>query len=160
MPAARSILAPAEPPVDGRQSERALDIQRGVRRWLRALGMSSICEVTLRTGRRADVMALSEKGEIWIVEIKSSVADFRADRKWPGYCEFCDRFFFATLGDVPADIFPEEAGLLVADAYGAELLRDNSCAPLPPARRKAVTLLFARSAANTLHTQADPHTGF
>jgi len=136
-----------------------LQIQRGVRRWLRAQGFSSICEVTLKSGRRADVMALSPNGEIWIIEIKSSVADFRADSKWPGYADFCDRFFFATLDDVPAEIFPDEAGFIVADAYGAECLRDCAAVPLAAARRKAVTLLFARAAANALHALADPDGG-
>ena len=157
---ARSVFATNDAPSDGRQSGRALEIQRGVRRWLRTQGFSSICEVTLKTGRRADVMALAPNGEVWIVEIKSSVADFRADSKWPGYADFCDRFFFATLDDVPAEIFPDEAGFIVADAYGAECLRDCASAPLAAARRKAVTLLFARAAANALHALADPDAGF
>lgn len=154
--ALRSVLAPGGPPADGRQSGRALQVQRGVRRWLRAAGMASICEVTLKSGRRADVMALSQAGEIWIVEIKSSVADFRADGKWPEYRAYCDRFFFATLGDVPPEIFPVDAGLLVADAYGAEELRGCAPTPLAAARRKAVTLTFARTAALQLHAAADP----
>lgn len=144
-------------PADGRQSDRALAVQRGVRRHLRQAGLASICEVTLKSGRRADIMALSPAGEIWIVEIKSSVADLRSDAKWPDYTDFCDRFYFATLADVPHDIFPADAGLFVADGYGAHCLREAGASALAPARRKAVTLLFARHAASTLHALADPH---
>lgn len=155
----QSVLASrTDPMVDGRQSERALAIQRGVRRYLRALGFASVCEMTLKSGRRADVVAVSQSGDIHIVEIKSSVADFNADRKWPDYRAFCDRFYFATLQDVPADIFPDDAGLFVADAYGADMIRDAPEHRLSAARRKAVTLLFARSAANALHALADPDT--
>ncbi len=154
-----SVFAPQALPEDGRQSARALDIQRGVRRYLREAGFASLSELTLKSGRRVDVMALSRNGDIWIVEIKSSIADLRADSKWPDYADFCDRLFFATLADVPAEPFPAEAGLMVADAHGAHVLRDAPELRLSPARRKAVTLLFARAAANGLHAMWDPDLG-
>ena len=143
-------------PVDGRQSERALEIQRGTARLLRQYGFVSLPELTLKSGRRADLFAINAKGEIWIVEIKSSVADFRADSKWPDYWDYCDRLFFATNQQTPADIFPQEAGLIVADAHGGDILREVESQKLAAARRKAVTLLFARTAASRLHGIHDP----
>ena len=159
MTRAGSVLAAGGPPEDGRQSDRALQVQRGLRRHLREAGFASISEMTLKSGRRADVVALSATGDIWIVEIKSSIADLRADAKWPDYRDFCDRLYFATLADVPADIFPADTGLIVADAYGAHVLREAPETRLNAARRKAVTLLFARAAANGLHTLWDPDLG-
>ena len=110
-------------PVDGRQSDRALEIQRGTGRLLRHHGFVSLPEVTLKSGRRADLLAINTKGEIWIVEIKSSLADFRADKKWPDYWDFCDRLFFATNQETPEEIFPDETGLIIADAHGAEIVQ-------------------------------------
>ncbi|WP_350335865.1 MmcB family DNA repair protein [Coralliovum pocilloporae] len=141
---------------DGRQSERALTVQRGVGRFLRAMNFACLAEMTLASGRRADLAAMGPKGEIWIIEIKSSVEDFRSDSKWPDYLEYCDRFFFATLNDVPLDIFPEEAGLIIADGFGAALLRDSPNASLPAARRKAMMLRYARMASLRLQDLADP----
>lgn len=141
---------------DGRQSDTALMIQRGVGRLLYGQSFSVVSELTLATGRRADLMALSPKGEIWIVEIKSSIADFKADHKWPDYSSFCDRLFFASHAEVPTDLFPVDQGLMMADPYGAEILREAPINRLSAARRKAVTLRFATSAANRLHHLADP----
>lgn len=141
---------------DGRQSDKALMVQRGVGRMLYGQKFSVLTEFTLATGRRADIMALSPKGEIWIVEIKSSVADFKSDSKWPDYRDFCDRLFFASHADVPGELFPKEHGLIMADPYGAELVRDASEHTLNAARRKAVTLRFAIAAANRLHQLSDP----
>jgi len=107
-------------------------------------------ELALANGRRADLVGLSEKGEIWIIEIKSSIEDFRVDRKWPDYRAYCDRLFFATHPEVPLDIFPDDCGLLLSDGYGAHLLREAPEHKLPPATRKAVTLDFSRSAAQRL----------
>lgn len=143
-------------PVDGRQSERALEIARGLRRHLAALGYASLPEVPLRSGRRADIVALGRKGDIWIVEIKSSVADFRADSKWPDYRLHCDRLFFATLPDVPEEIFPPEAGLIIADAFGGEMRRAAPDHPLPAATRREMLIRCARAAASRLHQLADP----
>ncbi|HEV7285595.1 MAG TPA: MmcB family DNA repair protein, partial [Kaistia sp.] len=99
-------------------------------------------------------------GEITIVEIKSSIADFRADGKWPDYAPYCDRLYFASHAGVPQEIFPEQAGLILADAYGAEILREAPHAPLVAARRKAMTLRFAQAAAHRLHGLFDPEAGF
>lgn len=141
---------------DGRQSAHAAAVQRGVCRLLAAHGFASLCELPLATNRRADVVGLSPKGEFWIIEIKSSIADFRADQKWPGYVDFCDRFFFATHAEVPLDIFPDDAGLILADSYGADILRHAEEEKLDAARRKAMMLRFARAAAQRLHALADP----
>jgi hypothetical protein len=103
-------------PVDGRQSPTALKVARGTTRLLHSLGFSVVSELPLASGRRADLVALSAGGDIWIVEIKSSVADFRADHKWLDYRLHCDRLFFATTLEVPCEIFPPDAGLIVADA--------------------------------------------
>ena len=141
---------------DGRQSETALSVARGARRLLRSFGYSSLTEVTLASGRRADLLALAGNGEIHIVEIKSSLADFRADQKWPEYREFCDRFYFAVPPDFPLEVIPQEAGLIVADSYGAEVQRAAPEHKIAPARRRAVLLRFAQVAADRLHLLADP----
>jgi hypothetical protein len=141
---------------DGRQSAAAAAIARGTRRMLLTMGMSTITELTLASGRRADIVALTEKGEIWIVEIKSSVADFRADAKWPDYYEYADRLLFAVAPDFPVEILPKEAGLILADAYGGDLARPAPLRSLPPARRKALTQRYARVAALRLHALSDP----
>ena len=112
-------LLPASLPVDGRQSPTAPTVARGTARFLHALGYSVVSELPLPSGRRADLVALGGDGEILIVEIKSSIADFRADQKWMEYRLHCDRLFFATVAEVPCEIFPADAGLIVADAFGA-----------------------------------------
>ena len=147
-----------QPPLvsDGRKSPAALAVQRGTCRLLVAHGLWALTEVTLASGRRADIAALGPKGEIWIVEIKSSVEDFRADKKWPGYLEYCDRFFFACPREVPVEIFPQSAGLIIADSYGGEMVRKGEAALLAPARRKATTLRIARTAVQRLHALMDP----
>lgn len=131
-------------------------MQRGVRRLFAGLGHASLPEFGLANGRRADVIALGADGRLTIVEIKSSVADFRSDRKWPDYRDFCDRFFFAIPETFPLDLIPETTGLMVADAFGAAILREAPAHPLAAARRKAVMLRFAHAAAGTLHALADP----
>jgi len=145
--------------LDGRQSDTARAIQRGVGRLLVGLGFSVVYELPLASGRRADVAALSAAGEIWIVEIKSSVEDLRADRKWPDYRLHADRLFFATHAGVPAEIFPADAGLIVADGFGAAVLREAPEHRLPPATRKATTLRFAHAAARRVHALMDPGVG-
>ena len=136
---------------DGRQSPTAAAVQRGTCRLLAQMGYAAVTELPLATGRRIDVMGLGQKGELLAIEIKSSLADFRADQKWPGYLSFCDRFFFAVPADFPREVLPAEVGLIVADRYGAEVLRDAPTDKLVGARRKAVTLLFARVAARRLY---------
>ena len=112
--------------------------------------------MTLHSGRRADLVALSGDGSIHIVEIKSSVADFRADSKWPDYQLHCDRLYFAIPPEVPMTIMPDEAGLIVADAYGAEIVRDAPEHRLSSATRRAVLMRFAQTAAHRLHGLSDP----
>ena len=143
-------------PVDGRQSTTALMVARGTQRLLVALGHACVCELPLASGRRADLVALRHDGEIWIVEIKSSIEDFRVDQKWPDYRLHCDRLYFATAAQVPPDIFPPDAGLIVADAYGAELIRAAPEHRLHAATRKCMLLAFARAAALRLSALADP----
>jgi hypothetical protein len=135
---------------DGRQSETALAIQRGVARLLRAHNFVLLTEFTLASGRRADVIALGDDGTIWIIEIKSSAADYHADDKWPEYRAFCDRFSFAIPADMDQALIPAEAELIVADAFGAEVLRETARHPLHAARRKTLTGQFARVAASRL----------
>lgn len=141
---------------DGRQSETAALVQKGVCRRFRAQGFATLCEFTLASGRRADVIALGPKGDVWIVEIKSSPEDFRADRKWPDYRDFCDRLYFAVSSTMDQALLPLDAGLIIADAFGAEILRDPAETPLNAARRKAMTISFARAAAMRLHGLYDP----
>jgi hypothetical protein len=149
-------LLPAAPPVDGRQSPTALAIARGTARFLHALGYCVVSELPLPSGRRADLVALGGDGEIVIVEIKSSVADFRADQKWMEYRLHCDRLFFATIADVPSEIFPPGTGLIVADAFGASILYEAPEHRLLPARRKTMMLRFAHTAALRLQSLVDP----
>ena len=141
---------------DGRQSETALMVQKGVCRLLRAAGFATLTEFTLATGRRADVIGLGAQGLIWIVEIKSSLEDFRADGKWPEYREYCDRLFFAIPQEMDQEIMPPDAGLIVADGWGAEILREPGETPLHASRRRTLTLAFARAAALRLHGLYDP----
>ncbi len=129
---------------------RATEIVRGVQRMFADVGLASLTEVTLANGRRADVMAVGAKGEVVIVEIKSCLQDFRTDRKWPEYAPYCDRFYFAVDCDFPQDRIPDEAGLLVCDGFGGAVVRECRPAALNAARRKAVTLSFARLAAARL----------
>jgi hypothetical protein len=135
-------------------------LARGVCRALAQLGYASLIEFPLANSRRADVLALGKTGDLIIVEIKSSLADFRADRKWASYREFADRLYFAVPNEFPALLIPEECGLMVADSFGAAVLRDGVASPLAPARRRALTLRFALSAATRLRRQLDPGSGF
>ena len=140
---------------DGRQSPTAASVQRGVCRMLLNAGHMSIPEFQLASGRRADVLSIDRAGTIWIIEIKSSLADFQVDQKWPQYWDYCDRFFFARPIDLDETIFPQEAGLIVADSFGAEITRTPPSQKLSAARRKAVTLLAARTAAIRLQRVYD-----
>ena len=150
-------MADLGPIIDLRQSPTALKVQRGVMRLLRTqFDFCSYAEVPLINGRRADVLGVGPKGEIWIVEIKSSVADFRSDAKWPDYADYCDRFLFAVPTGFPTNILPAEPGLILADSYGAALMRDPPEHRLAGARRKAVLLRFAHAAANRHHALIDP----
>ena len=143
-------IAVNNPLIDGRQSERAMLVRRGVQVLLTDMRFAVLPELALANGRRADLVGLSEKGEIWIIEIKTSIEDFRVDRKWPDYRRHCDRLFFATHKDVPLDIFPEDCGLILSDGYGAHMLREAPEHKLAAPTRKAVTFAFARVAAGRL----------
>ena len=146
-------------PPDGRQSATALAVARGARRMLAGLGYSTVTELVLASGRRADLVAVGPDGTVLIVEIKSSIEDFRVDVKWPDYRIFCDRLFFAIPETVPVEIMPADAGLILADAYGAMMLREAPEHRLAAAARKALLLRFARAAADRLHRLADPEAG-
>lgn len=134
----------------------ARGLSRGVRRMLAASGQTTIEEMILPDGRRADLVSLSADGTIEIVEIKSCPTDFRADRKWRHYFEYCDRLYFAINADTPQDIIPEEAGLILADHFGARILRVGPESRLAAARRKTMLVRFARAAADRLHAIQDP----
>ena len=131
-------------------------LARGVCRHLRGHDFVSVEELVPAPGLRVDVMALGPKGEIWIVECKSGRADFLSDRKWHGYLEWCDRFFWAVDEAFPTDLLPEETGLIVADAYDAEILRMGPETRLAPARRKVMVQKFARHAALRAQAARDP----
>ena len=143
-------------PIDGRQSPTAPAIARGTARHLHALGYCVVSELPLPSGRRADLVALGGNGEIVIVEIKSSVADFRADTKWRENRAHCDKFYFAIPESMPVDIMPEDAGLILADAYGGDILRQAPEHRMAPATRRAVLMRFAHAAAHRLHRLSDP----
>ena len=127
--------------------ETTAAVTRGAARLLTALGYAPLAEVTLPNGRRADLMALGRRGQIFIVEVKSSLEDFRTDQKWHEYQPYCDAFAFAVGPEFPREILPEEPGLIVADGFGGAVLREAPVAPLAGARRKALTLAFGRLAA-------------
>ena len=133
--------------VTASRPETTAQVTRGAARLLSALGYAPLAEVTLPNGRRADLMALGPKGQIFIVEVKSSVEDFRTDQKWWEYRPYCDAFAFAVGPEFPRDILPDEPGLIVADGFGGAVLREAPIEALAGARRKALTLAFARLAA-------------
>lgn len=134
----------------------ARSLARGVSRALHDFGYVSLCEFTLRSRRRVDVMALNRRGAIAIVEVKSTVQDFRTDHKWRDYLAYCDRFYFAVPADFPREILPEDCGLWIADPYGATLHREGPPLPLNAARRRSQTLRFAQTAAQRLARVSDP----
>lgn len=131
-------------------------LARGVCRHLASLDFVTVEELVPTSGLRVDVMALGPKGEVWIIECKSSRADFQSDHKWQGYLEWCDRYFWAVDEAFPTDLLPEETGLLIADGYDAEILRMAPEDKLAPARRKVMVQKFARHAAIRWHAARDP----
>ena len=134
-------------------------LARGVCRHLRSHDFVSVEELVPTSGLRVDVMALGPKGEIWIIECKSSRADFQSDNKWHAYLEWCDRFFWAVGTDFPTEMLPDETGLILADGYGAEIIRIGPETRLAPARRKVMVQKFARHAAVRVQTARDPQFG-
>jgi len=135
-------------------------LARGTCRALGQLGYASLLEFPLANGRRADIIALGKAGDLLIVEIKSSVADFRADRKWASYRDYADRLYFAVPNEFPALLIPEDCGLIVADGFGAAVLRHGAQTSLAASRRRALTLRFALGAAARLRRQLDPEAGW
>ena len=131
-------------------------LARGVCRHLRHLDFVSVEELVPTSGLRVDVMALGPKGEVWIVECKSNRADFRSDGKWEGYLEWCDRYFWAVDQEFPTELLPDATGLIIADAYDAEVIRMGPEAKLAPARRKVMIQKFARHAAVRAQMARDP----
>lgn len=143
----------------GQRSGGAATIVRGVLRLFRSLDCAALPEIALGNGRRADIVAVDRRGQLTIVEVKSSPEDYRADHKWPEYLAFCDYFAFAVGTDFPLHMLPAEPGVIIADRHGAAIVR---AAPprtgLPTARRRALTLTFARTAASRLAVIVDPWT--
>ncbi len=131
-------------------ADRTQFVTRGVCRLFADMDNACVTELTLKTGRRVDIMALDPKGRVTIIEVKVSTADFRGDRKWTEYLPFCDQFYFAVPVDFPQEIMPPETGLITADAYGAAIVSPAAQGDMNAARRKALTLRFARHAAQRL----------
>lgn len=140
----------------GEEEHEALRLARGVERHLADHGFACLSEFALSNSRRLDLLALGPKGELLGIEVKSSLNDFRSDRKWPEYLDYCDQFFFAVAAAFPQEILPEDQGLIVADAFGAEILRTPEQRHLAPARRKALTLRFGLTAGRRLSGLKDP----
>jgi hypothetical protein len=133
-----------------------LAVCRGACRLLRQAGRSALLEVPLPDGRRADIMAIGGTGQLTIVEVKSSIEDWRTDQKWSDYLDWCDELYFAVPVDFPKELIPEAVGLIVADAYGGEILRLPARRPVAPARRKALLVDCARLASERLARLEDP----
>ena len=133
--------------VEFSRPQTTMAVTRGAARLMLAMGYAPLLEVGLPNGRRADIMALSPKGRVAICEVKSGIEDYRSDRKWGEYLPFCDQFFFAVAPEFPRQALPEGPGLIVADAFDGAVILDPPDTPLAPARRKALTLAFARLAA-------------
>ena len=152
----REQVEPAFSNAELRNHERAPAIRRGALRLMHALGFAAVAELPLGSGRRADLVALGDGGEIWIVEIKSCLADFRTDRKWQEYRLYCDRLLFAVAPDFPATTLPPDAGVMIADAYGGTLVREAPLHALAASRRKAMLIRFGRAAAGRLSARLDP----
>ncbi|MFY0639219.1 MmcB family DNA repair protein [Maricaulis maris] len=145
------VASTANPLIDDAQA-----LTRGAARLLWHMGYSAVPEFSLPDGRRADLAALGRKGEITIIEIKSGLADFRADSKWTNYAGYCDRLYFAVSERFPRDVIPDDAGLIIADGFGGAIVRESPILKLAPARRKALTLRFARAAADRLMRVGEP----
>ncbi len=155
MPSAPALTPPPESTAAPGQR-----LARGVARHLRAQGFAPLLEYVPARGLRVDVIALGPKGEVWVIECKSSRADFIADTKWQGYLAWCDRFFWAVPPEFPTDILPPDCGLLIADDYGADCITLGPEHRLAPARRKALTADLARQAAWRLQRSLDPESAY
>ena len=134
------------------RSDKGVRLARGVQALFESMGYATLCEVKLKSRRRVDVMGINDKGHIIVAEVKSGPEDYRADNKWQEYLEFCDQFFFAVAEDFPTDMIPEDQGLIIADDFHGEILRPSLDFKLNAARRKNMTLRFARQAATRLRS--------
>lgn len=146
-------IEPLPPP---RRPDLTLAVCRGACRLMRQAGHAVVLEICLPDGRRADIFAIGPAGDLAIVEVKSSIEDWRVDAKWPDYLAWCDRFYVAVPVDFPQDLIPPEAGLIVADAYGGAILRESPRRPVAAARRKSLLIDCARLAAERLARLHDP----
>ncbi len=146
-PASGPTGQPTGQPGELARPDRTIALTRGVSRLFIDLGLSPLCEFRLANGRRADIAGLDRRGKLIIAEVKSCRADFDVDQKWPDYLDFCDQFYFAVDQDFPRELLPGTEGLIIADEFGAAIARASEDRPLNAARRKAVTLRFARQAA-------------
>ena len=153
----KALVAEAAAPLD--RSNAAALMARGLARFFAAHGLVSLAEVTLGSGRRADLVCLDARSRVTIIEIKSSPEDFRSDQKWPEYLDYCDHFYFAVPEGFPREILPTDQGLMVADGYGATVLRESDDFALNGTRRRALLLLFAQLAAGRLQALTDPEGG-
>ena len=147
MPPANTVLSAAV---------RTPEVTRGACRLLRKMGYGTLTEFPLRNGRRADALGVAGNGHVVAIEVKTSVADYRGDGKWPQYRDFCDAFYFAVPPEFPREILPADCGLIVADAYGAAVVRDAPPHALHASRRKALVLQFALLAGGRLQRLTDP----
>jgi hypothetical protein len=138
---------------------RGQSLARGVARHFSSLGWVSIEELAPVRGLRVDVMALGPKDEIWVIECKSNLADFRSDRKWGRYLEWCDRFFWAVDTRFPIDELPKITGLMIGDAYNSEIIRMGPETKMASSRRKGIVHKFAVNAARRLHEIRDTIAG-
>ena len=144
------------PPSRQARPEVTIAVCRGACRLMRQAGHSVLLEMPLPDGRRADIFAVGRGGEMTIVEVKSSIEDWRVDLKWPDYLDWCDQLYFAVPVDFPQALIPEEIGLIVADAYGGEILRHPPTRPVAAARRKSLLIDCARLASERLARLEDP----
>lgn len=150
------LLPFAAPAAADEPSRDGVALARGVARLFQNLGFSALVEFPLGIGRRVDVAGLRRDGTVAVAEVKSCLADFRADKKWQEYLDFCDAFYFAVPEGFPTDVLPADVGLIVADQFGGSIVRPGARPKLSAARRKALTLRFARCAAYRLRFASDP----
>ncbi len=155
-PMAIRYITPDEPDDPEEESSRTALITAGTCRLFLDLGFAPLTELTLITGRRVDVAGLNKKGELIVAEVKSSVPDFRSDNKWTEYLDHCDRYYFSVNQEFPAELIPQDVGLIIADGYGGTVVRESPTLKLAPARRKNLTLKFARVAAERLTNLTTP----
>ncbi|GBQ81343.1 hypothetical protein AA13595_0606 [Gluconacetobacter johannae DSM 13595] len=147
-------------------AENQIVIRRAILHLCGQMGWSSLNELPLPDGRRADIMALRPDNGFVCIEIKSGPRDFLTDSKWPRYRDWCDQFFFAVDRAFPLALLPDSAGLMIvatdmrppgyATIAESAITRDAPTIPLASARRRKLTHLFATQAAERLGRLDDP----